>query len=91
MDVADAAGEEIDPEIGDLLALGRVGELAVGGHAVLGAADAADLGLDGHALGWASSTSSSLVRSRLKLEGLLVRTVIHDGREAGLDALKQSS
>lgn len=64
MDVADAAGEEVDTQVSDLLALSRISELAAGGHAVLGAADAADLGLDGHALGWASSTSS-LVRSRL--------------------------
>ncbi len=28
------------------------------------------------------------MRSRVKLEGLLVRAVIHDGREAGLDALE---
>lgn len=63
VDVADAAGEEVDTQVSDLLALSRISELAAGGHAVLGAADAADLGLDGHAL--EASSTSSLVRSRL--------------------------
>ena len=87
VDVADAAGEEVDAQVSDLLALSRISELAAGGHAVLGAADAADLGLDGHALG-VGKLNELLGAVEVKLEGLLVRAVIHDGREAGLDALK---
>ena len=86
-DVADAAGEEVDAQVGNLLALSGVSELAVGGHAVLGAADAANLGLDGHALG-VGKLNELLGAVEVKLEGLLVRAVIHDGREAGLDALE---
>ena len=51
VDVADAAGEEVDARVGDGLALLRVGQLALGGDAVLDAADAADLGLNRDALG----------------------------------------
>ena len=50
VDVADAAGQEVDAQVGDSLALLGVGELAAGGNAVLDAADAADLSLDGDAL-----------------------------------------
>ena len=46
-----AAGEEVNAQVGDGLALLGVGELAVGGNAVLDATDAADLGLNGDALG----------------------------------------
>ena len=87
VDVADTAGEEVDAQVSNLLALSGVSELAVGGHAVLGAADAADLGLDGHALG-VGKLNELLGAVEVKLEGLLVRAVIHDGREAGLDALE---
>ena len=47
VDVADAGGQEVNAERGDLAALLRIGDLAVGGDAVLGPADRADLGLDG--------------------------------------------
>ena len=87
VDVADTAGEEVDAQVSDLLALSRISELAAGGHAVLGAADAADLGLDGHTLG-VGKLNELLGAVEVKLEGLLVRAVIHDGREAGLDALE---
>ena len=87
VDVADTAGKEVDAQVSDLLALSRISELAAGGHAVLGAADAADLGLDGHALG-VGKLNELLGAVEVKLEGLLVRAVIHDGREAGLDALE---
>ena len=87
VDVADTAGEEVDAQVSNLLALSRISELAAGGHAVLGAADAADLGLDGHTLG-VGKLNELLGAVEVKLEGLLVRAVIHDGREAGLDALE---
>ena len=87
VDVADAAGEEVDAQIGDLLALGRIGELAGGGHAVLGAADAADLSLDGEALGM-GELHELLGAVEVELEGLLVGAVVHDGGEARLDGLE---
>ena len=63
-----AAGE-VDAQVSNLLALSGVSELAVGGHAVLGAADAADLGLDGHALG-VGKLNELLGAVEVKLEGL---------------------
>ena len=87
MDVADTAGEEVDAQIGDLLALLGIGKLASGGHTVLGAADAADLGLDGEALG-VGELDELLRAVEVELESLLVGAVIHDGREAGLDGLE---
>ena len=87
VDVADAAGEEVDAQVGDGLALLRVGELAVGGDAVLDATDAADLGLDGDALG-VGGLDDLLGALEVEVEGLLVGAVVHDGGEAGLDALE---
>ena len=89
VDVADAAGKEVDAEVGDGLALLGVGQLAGGGHAVLGAADAANLGLDGDALG--VGELDDLGRAvDVGLEVGLVGAVIHDRGEAGLDALETS-
>ena len=87
MDVADAAGEEVDTESGDLLALVGVGDLALTNDTVLDATDAADLGLDGDALlvGDLHDLSGAV---EVDLEGLLVGAVVHYGGEAGLDALK---
>ena len=87
MDVADAAGQEVNAQVSDLLALSRISELTVGGHAVLGAADAANLSLDGKALGM-SELDEFLGAVEVELEGLLMGTVIHDRGEAGLDALE---
>jgi hypothetical protein len=86
MDVADAAGEEVDAEISDLLALLGVCDLALRRDAVLGAADAADLGLDGDALA-VGDLHELLGVGDVRGEVLLVRAVVHDRGEAGLDAL----
>ena len=50
VDVANAAGQEVNAQVGDGLALLGVGQLALGGHAVLGATNSTDLSLDGDAL-----------------------------------------
>ncbi len=71
MDVADAAGEEVHAQSGDLLALLGVGNLALAHDTVLDATDAADLGLDGDALlvGDLHDLSGAV---EVDLEGLLV-------------------
>ena len=50
VDVADAAGKEINAQICDQLALIGIRALALGNNAVFLAADAADFCLDGHAV-----------------------------------------
>ena len=87
VDVADAAGEEVDARVGDGLALLRVGQLALGGDAVLDAADAADLGLDRDALGMGDLDDLGGLLE-VDLEGLLMGAVVHDRREASVDALQ---
>ena len=87
MDVADAAGEEVNAQVGDGLALVGVGDLAHAGNAVLDATDAADLRLDGDALG-VGGLDDLLGALEVEVEGLLVGAVVHDGGEAGLDALE---
>ena len=87
VDVADAAGEEVNAEVGDGLALLGVSELASGGDAVLDATDAADLSLDGDALAVADlhDLGGAL---EVHLEGGLMGAVIHDGGEASVDGLE---
>ncbi len=87
VDVADAAGEEVNAEVGDGLALVRISKLASGGNAVLDATDAADLSLDGDALAVAElhDLGGAL---HVDVEGGLMGAVIHDGGEAGVDGLE---
>ena len=87
MDVADAAGEEVDARVGDGEALLGIGDLAQGGDAVLNAADAADLGLDGDALGVGQAHKLGGT-VEVHLEVGLMGAVVHDGGKAGLDALE---
>ena len=86
VDVADPGGEHRHAEIRDLLALVGVGALAHPDHAVLFAADRADLGFERHPL---------LAADADEFGGFLdvfvdriVRTVEHNGGKAGVDALE---
>ena len=87
VDVADATGQEVDAQVGDGLALRGIGKLALGRDAVLGAADAADLGLDGETL-LVGQLHELLGALDVGLELGLVRAVVHDGGEARVDALE---
>ena len=87
VDVADAASEEVDARVGDGLALLRVGQLALGGDAVLDAADAADLGLNRDALGMGDLDDLGGLLE-VDLEDLLMGAIVHDRREASVDALQ---
>ena len=84
MDVADAGSQEVNAQSGDAGALLGVGDLAGANDAVLNAADGADLGLDGQAL-VVSVLNQFLGLGHVLLDGI-VRTVEHDGGEAGVDA-----
>ena len=84
VDVADAGCQEVDAQLGDAGALGGVGDLAGTHDAVLNAADGADLGLDGHAVGMGQG-HQLLGLFHVLLDGV-VAAVKHDGGEAGLDA-----
>ena len=87
VDVADAAGEEVDAEVSDDLALLRICDLAHAGDAVLGTADAADLSLDGDALLMGKLHELRGVLD-VDVEGLLVGAIVHDGREASVHCLE---
>ena len=87
VDVADAAGQEVNAQLGDGRALVRIGQLALSGDAVLGAADAANLSLNGEAL-LVGELHELLGVLDVDVEVGLVGTIVHDGGEAGVDALE---
>ncbi len=84
MDVADAGSQEVNAQSGDAGALLGIGDLAGTDNAVLDAADGTDLGLDGQAF-VVSVLNQFLGLGNVLVDGV-VRTVEHDGGEAGIDA-----
>src|SRR5699024_1716363 len=84
VDVADAGSQEVNAQSGDAGALLGIGDLAGTDNAVLDAADGTDLGLDGQAL-VVSVLNQFLGLGNVLVDGV-VRTVEHDGGEAGVDA-----